>query len=135
MYDRSNQPEYVLFFGTNNRKGLSVMKQAMWKADPLSGQVFSDRTDAGQMVLLKSSDDLGLRHQLQIKFKGAGYIPIQEIEDFVLEQTAYSEAMHLRRYTLAPMENEIPPLINVQRPMRSQNRKGTYPYGTRVEFA
>jgi three-Cys-motif partner protein len=135
MYDRSNQPEYVLFFGTNNRKGLSVMKQAMWKADPLSGQVFSDRTDAGQMVLLKSSDDLGLRHQLQIKFKGAGYIPIQEIEDFVLEQTAYSEAMHLRRYTLAPMENEIPPLINVQRPMGSQNRKGTYPDGTRVEFA
>ena len=134
MYDKTNQAEYVLFFGTNNRKGLSVMKQAMWKADPLSGQVFSDRTDAGQMVLLKPGDDLGLRYHLQQKFRGAGYIPIQEIEDFVLEQTAYSEAMHLRKQTLAPMERATPPLINVKRPIGAQNRRGTYPDGTRVEF-
>ncbi|MGH7774129.1 MAG: three-Cys-motif partner protein TcmP [Candidatus Binatia bacterium] len=134
MYDRNNQAEYVLFFGTNNRKGLSEMKQAMWKADPLSGQVFSDRTDAGQMVLLQPSDDLGLRHQLQKKFKGRGYVPIHEIEDFVLEGTAYSEAMHLRKRTLAPMEKETPPLIKVQRPPGAQKRTGSYPESTRVEF-
>lgn len=134
MYDRSNQVEYVLFFGTNSRKGLSEMKQAMWKADPLSGQVFSDRTDAGQMVLLQPGDDMGLRYLLQKKFRGKGFVTIKEIEDFVLEETAYSEVMHLRKRTLAPMEKECPRLINVQRTSGGQNRKGTYPDGTRVEF-
>ncbi|TAJ10651.1 MAG: three-Cys-motif partner protein TcmP [Nitrospirae bacterium] len=134
MFDRSNQAEYVLFFGTNNRKGLSVMKQAMWKADPLSGQIFSDKTDAGQMVLLQSGEDLGLRYQLQEKFRGQGFVAIGEIERFVLEETAYSEAMHLKQKTLAPMERESIPLIKVQRPLGKQNRKGTYPEGTTVMF-
>ncbi len=134
MYDRSNQAEYVLFFGTNSRKGLSEMKQAMWKADPLSGQVFSDRTDAGQMVLLHPGDDTGLRYILQKKFRGKGFVAIEEIEDFMLEQTAYSEVMHLKQRTLAPMEKEAPSLINVQRPSGRRNRKGTYPDGTRVKF-
>lgn len=134
MYDRSNQAEYVLFFGTNSRKGLSVMKQAMWKADPLSGQVFSDRTDTGQMVLLQPGDDMGLRYLLQKKFRDKGFVTIKEVEDFVLEQTAYSEVMHLKKRTLAPMEKEAPPLINAQRPSGGQNRRGTYPDGTRVQF-
>jgi hypothetical protein len=102
MFDQGNQVEYVLFFGTNNRKGLSEMKQAMWKADPLSGQVFSDRTDAGQMVLLQPSNDMGLRYLLQKKFRGNGPVRIEQIEDFVLEHTPYSESMHLKKRTLAP---------------------------------
>jgi hypothetical protein len=134
MFDRSNQAEYVLFFGTNSRKGLSEMKQAMWKADPLSGQVFSDRTDAGQMVLLQPSDDMGLRFLLQKRFRRRGLITIEAIEDFVLEDTPYSESMHLKKRTLAPMEGESPPLIRVHRPPGKQNRRGSYPAGTTVEF-
>jgi three-Cys-motif partner protein len=134
MYDHTNQSEYVLFFGTNSPKGLSEMKQAMWKADPLSGQTFSDRTDSGQMVLLNPSDDLQLRFQLQKRFKGRGFISIEEIEKFTLEETAYSESSHLRMKTLAPMEKESPPLIKVERPQGKQNRAGSYPGGTKVAF-
>jgi hypothetical protein len=134
MYDHTNQSEYVLFFGTNSPKGLSEMKQAMWKADPLSGQTFSDRTDSGQMVLLSPSDDLQLRFQLQKRFKGRGFISIEEIEKFTLEETAYSESSHLRMKTLAPMEKELPPLIKVERPQGKQNRVGSYPGGTKIAF-
>jgi three-Cys-motif partner protein len=132
--DRNNQPEYVLFFGTNNLKGLSQMKQAMWKADPQRGQVFSDWTDVGQMVLLEPGQELGLRDELQRKFRGHGYVKIEVITQFVLEETAYSEASHLKKKTLAPMEAESPPLLEVQRPPQSQNRKGTYPEGTKIKF-
>ncbi len=132
--DRHNQPEYVLFFGTNNPKGLSQMKQAMWKADPQRGQIFSDWTDVGQMVLLQPGQELGLRDELQRKFRGHGYVKIEMIEQFVLEETAYSEASHLKKKTLAPMETESPPLLEVQRPPGSQNRKGTYPEGTKIKF-
>lgn len=134
MYDRTNQSEYVLFFGTNSPKGLSEMKQAMWKADPLSGQTFSDRTDSDQMVLLNPSDDLQLRFQLQKRFKDQGFVPIEEIDKFTLEETAYSEASHLRMKTLAPMEKESPPLIKVERPQGKQNRAGSYPGGTKIAF-
>jgi three-Cys-motif partner protein len=134
MRDHNNQPVYVLFFGTNNLKGLSQMKQAMWKADPQRGQVFSDWTDVGQMVLLQPGQELGLRDELQKKFRGHGYVKIEEIAQFVLEETAYSEASHLKQKTLAPMENETPPLIEVQRPLGSQNRRGTYPEGTKLKF-
>lgn len=134
MFDHGNQAEYVLYFGTNNRKGLSEMKQAMWKADPLSGQVFSDRTDAGQMVLLQTNTDLGLRYLLQKQFSGKGPVTIERVEDFVLEDTAYSESMHLKKRTLAPMEQESPPLLKILRPPDKQNRKGSYPPGTMIEF-
>ena len=134
MHDRTNQSEYVLFFGTNSPKGLSEMKLAMWKADPLSGQTFSNRTDSGQMVLLNPSHDLQLRFQLQKRFKGQGFLSIEEIEKFTLEETAYSESSHLRMKTLAPMEKESPPLIKVERPQGKQNRAGSYPNGTKIAF-
>lgn len=134
MRDSNNQPEYVLFFGTNNLKGLSQMKQAMWKADPQRGQVFSDWTDVSQMVLLQPGQELGLRDELQRQFRGCGHVKIKTIEQFVLEETAYSEASHLKKKTLAPMETESPPLLEVQRPPQSQNRKGTYPEGTKIKF-
>lgn len=132
MYDRFNQPEYVLFFGTNNKKGLSQMKHAMWKADPLSGRVFSDWTDTAQRVLFEPGSELGLRFELQKQFRGKGFIPMKDIIEFVLVGTAYSEEMHLKMKTLMPMEEETPPLIEVQRPPGAKRR--TYPEGTRIKF-
>jgi three-Cys-motif partner protein len=134
MYDRTNQSEYVLFFGTNSPKGLSEMKQAMWKADPLSGQTFSDRTDSGQMVLLDPNNDLQLQYLLQKVFRGRSFVRIEEISRFVLEETAYSEVSHLKMKTLAPMEKHSPPLIKVQRPLGKPNRAGSYPEGTKILF-
>jgi len=134
MLDQGNQTEYVLFFGTNNQKGLSQMKQAMWKADPISGQIFSDRTDAGQMVLIKPGSEMGLRDLLLKRYKDKGYVKIEDIERFVLIDTPYSEVSHLKKKTLAPMEKESPPIIKVQRPSGSQNRAGTYPEGTKIRF-
>src|SRR2546425_1377150 len=52
MVDRGNRTEYFLYFGTKSVKGLSVMKQAMWKADPMGGQLFADRVDPNQLVLM-----------------------------------------------------------------------------------
>ena len=45
MINDRNHTKYFLYFGTNDEQDLSHMKQAMWKADPGGGQVFSDRTN------------------------------------------------------------------------------------------
>jgi three-Cys-motif partner protein len=35
MINKGNRTEYFLYFGTNSLLGLSKMKEAMWRADPL----------------------------------------------------------------------------------------------------
>lgn len=132
MVNEGNRTEYFLFFGTNSRLGLSKMKEAMWRADPVGGQVFSDRSVSGQGVLFEPHADIRpLRHLLQNHFRGKGWVPIEEVSDFVLEDTAYSELSHLKRATLVPMEKEG--LLEAQRP-GEKPRRGTFPDGTKVQF-
>ena len=76
----------------------------------------------------------GLRETLLKKFCGLGAIPIEEVLRFVLEETPYSEAMHLKQKTLGKMERESPSSIQVERPAGSQKRAGTYPDGTFIQF-
>ena len=135
MIDRGNHTEYFLYFGTSNLQGLSKMKQAMWKADPGGGRVFSDLTVADQMVLFASNPDLEpLRRILRDRFRGQGWIEIDRIEEVVLVDTPYSEAIHLKRRTLAPMERARPQIIQVKRLPGSRNRPGDYPAGTKIKF-
>lgn len=135
MIDRGNHTEYFLYFGTNHPLGLSKMKEAMWKVDPVAGEKFSDRTNRSQMVLFEQEPNLvRLRLLLQERFRGKGWIPIEDISNFVLLDTAYSENKHLKMKTLKPMESSSPPLISVNRLSGKVNRKWAYPEGTLIEF-
>ena len=133
MINEGNRTEYFLYFGTKNPKGFSKMKESMWRADPVAGRVFSDLTDARQEVLLEAEADLTrLGNLLQHRFRGRGAVAIEEVEEFVLKETPYSESIHLKRRTLAPMEEEK--LIAVQAKPGRKRRRGTYPPGTRLTF-
>jgi hypothetical protein len=135
MINRGNRTEYFLYFGTNSLVGLSKMQQAMWRADPERGQVFSDRTDTSQMVLLQPEPELRLLRKLLIAhFRGHRWVRIDEVENFIPQDTPYSEVIHLKRLTLKPMELEEPPTIEVRRPPGVPNRPGDYPAETRIKF-
>ena len=99
----------------------------------MHGEEFSDLTDTSQMVLFTASPELALLKQLlQLNFRGSGWIEIEQVEHFVLKDTPFSEAIHLKRLTLKPMELER--LIQVRRPAWSRKRPGDYPAGTRIKF-
>lgn len=135
MVNMGNRTEYFLFFATNNRHGISKMKVAMWKADPVQGEVFSDRTQTDQLVLIEPEPNLShLIDLLRQRFLGRGAVAIRQVEDFVLFDTPYSEKIHLKQRTLKPMEQSEPPLISVVRPWGSPNRPGSYPLGTLITF-
>jgi three-Cys-motif partner protein len=51
MRNQRNATDYFLYFASNNRLGLSKMKEAMWRVSPGGGYPFSDATDFGQNVL------------------------------------------------------------------------------------
>lgn len=133
MINEGNRTEYFLIFGTKSDLGLSKMKEAMWRVDPSAGTMFSDRSDCSQLVLFEATPDLGiLRDQLLAQFQGKGAVGIDEVADYVLRATAFSETKHLRRATLGPMEKLG--VIEVRRPLGRRNRPGEYPPGTRIEF-
>lgn len=132
MINEGNRTEYFLYFGTKSPDGFSKMKEAMWRADPIQGQAFSDLTDTRQEVLLEPSADMTpLRNALVRRFRGAGEISIGEVERFVLFDTPYSERIHLKERTLTPMEKER--LITARHPHRKR-RRHTYPDGTLITF-
>jgi three-Cys-motif partner protein len=127
MRDRIGATEYFLAFVTSDPKGLTVMKAAMWKADPKTGRVFSDADDPDQLFLELALNPL--RDLLQREFRDAGWVSIDQVIEFV-RHTPYSEGKHLYRDTLAPMEKER--VLDVERAPGS--RKGTFKVVRRVRF-
>jgi three-Cys-motif partner protein len=133
MIDGGNRTEYFLYFATHSLKGLSKMKEAMWRADPVGGQAFSDFTVSNQMVLLQPQADLDLLRQMLVdRFSEQGLVDIEDVARFVLVDTPFSESIHLKRKTLGPMESEG--VLDVRRPPGKRNRAGEYPDGTRLRF-
>jgi len=133
MLDKGNRTEYFLFFGTTNAKGLSAMKQAMWKADPAGGTAFSDHIALNPQLSLVSATApvQSLRNVLVQRFRGQR-VAIETIEDVVLKETIFSEKRHLKRATLGSLEREKK--IHVQRPKGARVIPGQYPPGTSIRF-
>jgi hypothetical protein len=135
LRDRGNRTEYFLCFGTKSLKGLGAMKRAMWKADPEGGKTFSDYIALNpQLTLVPAGAPCKpLSDLLVARFKGRGWTGIEDIENFVLTDTIYSESMHLKRKTLEPMERAHS--IVVRRPAGRKSVPGQYPSGTMIRFA
>jgi three-Cys-motif partner protein len=131
MRNRDNRTDYFLFFGTNNVTGLAKMKESMWRVDQGGQFEFSDTTDPAQTTLFTNGPDFErLKRQLQRDLAGRR-MRVEEVENFVLEQTAYSVS-HYKR-VLKELEASTPPGL-VVRSAKEGRRRGTFPAGTTVEF-
>lgn len=122
MRNRRNQPDYYLFYGTNNIRGLEKMKDAMWAIDESGEFTFADLTDPNQLVLFGGEPNVSqLRAQLIKKFEGKEP-SVEEIEYFVLAETAF-KATHYKRVlrNLECEQSKILPLNPAPR-----RKPGTY---------
>lgn len=119
---------YTLFFTTGHEKGLEVMKDAMWKVDPIEGRRFRDSTRSDQMVVFEEEVDTGLLlTQLRERF-GGDVFTIEEATSFTLRDTAFKKG-HLKRKTLAVAERAGG--LEVLTP---RTKKCTYPDGAKIRF-
>jgi len=133
MLDKGNRTEYFLYYGTTSPKGLSAMKQAMWKADPAGGKAFSDHIALNpQLSLVPATAPIQSLRDVLVQRFGGKRVAIETIEDVVLKETIFSEKRHLRRATLGPLEREK--RIHVQRPKGARVIPGQYPPGTSIRF-
>lgn len=129
MVNKSNSPDYLLFFATNSLKGMEAMLQAMWKADPTGEFQFSDFIEARkQLPLFPAAPDYDLlREILTYEFRHTE-IEIGVLGDWVVENKFLRT--HIRT-VLAQLEKEgVVSLVN-PKPGR---RRYTYPDGTILRF-
>jgi hypothetical protein len=119
---------YHLFFGTSNELGLLKIKEAMWAADPIAGQRFSDSTRSDQLVLFEQDvDTTSLLAALRAKFRG-GVFTIDQADRFTLLQTPFLPS-HIRRRTLVPEET-----AGRLQVLTARGRARAYPVGTKMRF-
>ncbi len=123
MKNIRNSTEYYLFYATNSLLGLKKMKEAMWRVDPSGDFTFSDATNQNQLVLFEKGprSDI-LRAQIIDQFHGQE-ATVQEIEDFVIEKTAFRET-HYKK-VLKEIEHAYLARLEVINPPVTR-RKGTY---------
>lgn len=132
MFNRHNQTDYFLFFGTKSIDGLRKMKEAMWKVDDSGTFSFSDATDPNQSTLFDGGPDVGdLQRRILAEFRGRR-ATVEDIEQFVVVQTPYRET-HFKRQVLVPMEKASPPELEVLSAPPGR-KKGAFPAGTVLRF-
>jgi three-Cys-motif partner protein len=83
---------FYLIYGTGHRKGLQVMKDSMWKIDPVSGIQFRDPKDTEQGVLdlgQNEPDVAPLRRQLVTRLSEVGSMTLEDLREHTFFQTAF----------------------------------------------
>lgn len=122
MIDSGNRTEYFLFHGTNSLRGLELMKDAMWNADPSAGTRFSDATNFDQRVLFEPEPDLHLLQKIVVEWCGGRRMIIAALERFVVVETGFRKA-HIRGM-LRTLETDGQLVVHTPR------KAGTFPRGT-----
>ncbi len=130
MINQQNTTDYFLFFGTNNRKGLEKMKDAMWKVDPDSGYSFSDRTNKYQLQLFEKGPDYDLLKRLLVSQFSGKTTTIEQIDEYILAETPFRLAGY-KENVLKKMEDASEIRVLSQNVRRMY---GTYPPGTSLFF-
>ena len=126
MDDKRGRTAYYLMFGTRHRKGLEVMKDAMWKLDPETGVRFRGLTGDEQVLFGPELNTLPLKRALLKNFAGES-VNVKAIEQFVIEGTDYRKA-HYKK-VLKSLEESGQIICESKR-----KRRGTYPAGTILRF-
>ena len=85
---------FYLIFGTSHRRGLEVMKDSMWKTDPVRGVQFRDPRDPNQGVLDFGSPDPDISPLIRMLTDELASGPsvgqtVGELKDFTLFNTGF----------------------------------------------
>jgi three-Cys-motif partner protein len=121
---------YCLFFGTNDKRGLQRMKDAMWKIDPVEGTRFKDSTTVDHPVLFEQAPDLDrLELLLRIRFGGEEF-SIEQAACFTLTETAFRDNGHLKPMLKVAEEDGRLEVTKA----KENRRRGQFPAGTCMRF-
>ena len=90
LVDESGHPLFLVF-GTGSPKGLKVMKDAMWKVDPIEGVRYRDPRDPSQELFDFEFEPTtgGLRRMIEEKLRTDGPASVEQLRAFALFETVH----------------------------------------------
>ena len=126
----SDGNDYRLVFATGHKRGLELMKSAMWSVDTLKGTRYTAHTETGQQVLFQPEVDTGpLLDELRKAF-GQKWFSVSDACNVMLK-TPYVPERHLKKLTLVPAEKSG--VLAVKRP--EGRRAGSFTDDVKMKFA
>ena len=130
LYEK-NRLVYAIFFATQSEKGCDTMKKAIWKVVPFGDFKFKSGT-ANQLTLGPQvvDDFTPLKEALHKEFGQSGWTSIESVVSFVMTDKTEFHTGHLKRKTLAPMEEDGEIEVKTSNPNR---RRGSFT-GTQLRF-
>lgn len=129
MEGKTNRTLYSLFFATHRVEGIGVMKDVMWKIDPVQGRRFSDRL-ADQPSLFEGLPNYEELKALVLERLATSKAPIVELMDFVTIDT-YFKSSHLKKNVLKPLEAAGKITVSSS----GSRRKGSFTEGCTIALA
>ncbi len=101
MRDERNVRDNAFFFCGNHARGFEKIKQAMWKVDPIHGNMFSAykyyQADAGQRKLFPDQAYTEpLREAILKKYSGHNRVLVYDLNKWTIEQTETFLPTHLK---------------------------------------
>lgn len=130
MRNDKDVTDYFLFFATNSRRGIQKMKEAMWRIDQSGEFRFSDATNQAQLQLFSPKPDFARLERAICERFANREVTVDEIEDFVLAETAFRET-HYKRNVLSELERRGE--LAVVDPATTR-RRGSFPPNLRLRF-
>ena len=125
---KGNRLKYSIFFGTGHTKGSDRMKKAIWMAD--SSGDYSFRGGEQDQIDLLQPDFTPLQDALKERFNGAGWVSIEDIEEFVRSDATIYHQGQVRSRALIPMEKDG----RLEVDLETRQRRFSYPNGCRINF-
>lgn len=130
MLNKSNAPDYLLFFGTKSLRGTEAMLETLWKIAPSGEFQFSDFTEAKKQIpLFEDAPDYGLLGQILTQQFGRMQIEFDLLVEWVIEDVGFLRK-HVR-HVVTEMEKGGQLSVVEAKPNR---RPFTYPEGTILKF-
>ena len=130
VYRTARDYIYSLFFATNNLKGCSAMKEAMWKTAPGGDFRFIGKNANQFSMSDKMVDYSQLTDDLIAEFGCNNWVSIEDAEAFMASDRTGFLMSHLRDKSLIPKEREQS--LDVYRP--GGVRKSAFPPNKGVRF-
>ena len=122
--------DYRLVFATGHDRGLEIMKEAMWRVDPLEGTRYVARTETGQAVLFEEEvNTQPLLAELRSNL-GGRWFTVDEAANVTLFKTPFVPSKHLKTKSLVPAEKNG--VIEVERPEGC--RAGSFTEAVKIRF-
>jgi three-Cys-motif partner protein len=125
-----NRLVYAIFFATQHWLGADRMKQAIWKVAPFGDFAFRGTRSTQLTLGLDTTDYLALRTALQVRFRGKGWVSIENVLEFVGSDQTDFHTGQAKKNVLVPMETQG--LIAVD--AKTRKRLHTFPDHTRLRF-